>query len=240
MKPETLQLDTDLPYGLVAITFRLPGSDSPDYAAAQILSDVLSSQRGQLYGLVPEGKALFAAFEYDSLPKAGLGYAIAGFPAGGDATNLLGQVRDILAAEVTNGVMADLVEAAKRREIASAELQKNSVSGLASAWSEAVAIEGRQSPDDDIAAIRQVTVADVNRVAQQYLDFDHAITAILTPQPSGKPISSKSFGGKESFAASKATGVKLPVWARKITEQIDIPPSTLNPGGHQSAQRHHG
>ncbi len=229
VKPEMLQQDTDLPYGLVAITFRLPGSDSPDYAAAQILSDVLSSQRGQLYGLVPAGKALFAAFECDSLPKAGLGYAIAGFPAGGDATNLLGQVRDILAAEVTNGVMADLVEAAKRREIASAELQKNSVSGLASAWSDAVAIEGRQSPDDDIAAIRQVTVADVNRVAKQYLDFDHAISAILTPQPSGKPISSKSFGGKESFAASKATGVTLPVWAKKITEQIDVPPSTLNP-----------
>ncbi len=229
VKPETLSQDTDLPYGLVAITFRLPGSDSPDYAAAQILSDVLSSQRGKLYGLVPEGKALFAAFECDSLPKAGLGYAIAGFPAGGDSTNLLEQVRGILAAEVTNGVMADLVEAAKRREIASAELQKNSVSGLASAWSDAVAVEGRQSPDDDISAIRQVTVADVNRVAKQYLDFDHAISAILTPQPSGKPISSKSFGGKESFAASKTTGVKLPKWAEKITEQIEIPPSTLNP-----------
>ena len=229
VKPETMRQDTDLPYGLVAITFRLPGSDSPDYAAAQILTDVLSSQRGKLYGLVPEGKALFASFEYDDLPKAGLGYAVAGFPTGGDSTNLLEQVRDILAAEVTNGVMADLVEAAKRREIASAELQKNSVSGLASEWSDAVAIEGRQSPDDDITAIRQVTVADVNRVAQQYLDFDHAISAILTPQPSGKPISSKSFGGKESFAASKTTGVRLPSWARKITEQLEIPASTLNP-----------
>ena len=89
VQPETMRQDTDLPYGLVAITFRLPGSDSPDYAAAQILSDVLSSQRGKLYGLVPEGKALFASFEYDDLPKAGLGYAVAGFPAGGDSTNLL-------------------------------------------------------------------------------------------------------------------------------------------------------
>jgi zinc protease len=229
VKPETLTQDTDLPYGLVAITFRLPGSDSPDYAAAQILSDVLSSQRGKLYQLVPEGKALFASFDYYDLPKAGLGYAIAGFPAGGDSTNLLAQVRDILAAELTNGVVADLVEAAKQREIASAELQKNSVSGLASAWSDAVAVEGRQSPDDDIAAIRRVTVDDVNRVARQYLDFDQAVSAILTPQPSGKPISSKSFGGKESFAASKTTGVKLPAWARKITEQIEVPASTLNP-----------
>ncbi len=229
VKADTMRLDTDSPYGMTAITFRFPGSDNPDFAAAQILSDVLSSQRGKLYGLVPQGKALFAEFAYDTLPKAGLGYAIAGFPADADSTNLLEQVRNILAAEITNGVTADLVEAAKHREILDAELQKNSVQGLASAWSEAVAVEDRQSPYDDINAIRQVTVADVNRVAKTYLDFDHAISAILTPQPSGKPISSKSFGGKESFASSKNVNVKLPAWARKITEQFPVPATTLNP-----------
>lgn len=229
VKADTIRLDTDLPYGLTAITFRLPGSDSPDYAAAQILSDVLSSQRGKLYDLVPQGKALFAEFAYDTMPKAGLGYAIAGFPAGADSTNLLEQVRAILAAEITNGVTAELVEAAKRREILNAELQKNSVQGLASAWSEAVAVEGRQSPDDDINALRQVTVADVNRVAKNYLDFDHAISAILTPQPSDKPISSKSFGGKESFASSKNVNAKLPAWAQKINDQFPVPATTLNP-----------
>ena len=95
------------------------------------------------------------------------------------------------------------MEAAKRREIASAEFQKNSVSGLAMAWSQAVAVEGRQSPDDDIEAIRQVTVADVNRVAKQYLDFDHAITAILTPQPSGKPHFLQELWRQGIFAAAK-------------------------------------
>jgi zinc protease len=229
VKADTIKLDTDSPYGMTAITFRFPGSDNPDFAAAQILSDVLSSQRGKLYDLVPQGKALFTEFAYDTMPKAGLGYAIAGFPAGANSTNLLEQVRNILAAEITNGITADLVDAAKRREILDAELQKNSVEGLASAWSEAVAVEGRQSPDDDINAIRQVTVEDVNRVAKAYLDFDHAISAILTPQASDKPISSKSFGGKESFAASKNINVKLPAWAQKINDQFPIPATTLNP-----------
>jgi zinc protease len=196
VKPDTLKLDTDLPYGLAAVVFRFPGAENPDFAAAQILSDVLSSQRGKLYDLVPQGKAIFAEFEYETLQKSGLGYAIAGFPAGADSTNLLDQVKAILLAEITNGVNADLVEAAKRREIISTELSKNSVSGLASAWSQAVAVENRNSPDDDIVLYRQVTVNDVNRVAKKYLDFDHAIGAILTPQPSDKPISSKSFGGK--------------------------------------------
>jgi len=229
VQPDTLKLDTDLPYGLTAITFRFPGADNPDFAAAQILSDVLSSQRGKLYGLVPQGRALFAEFSYDTLPKAGLGYVIAGFPAGGDSTNLLNSVKDILLAEITNGVSADLVEAAKRREIIIAELQKNSVSGLASAWSTAVAVEGRNSPDDDINLLRAVTADDVNRVAKKYLDFDHAIGAILTPTPSDKPISSKSFGGGESLVSTKNANVTLPSWAKKITEQLPVPATTLNP-----------
>jgi len=229
VKPDTLRLDTDLPYGMTGLVFRFPGTDNPDYAAAQILSDVLSSQRGNLYALVPEGKALFAEFAYDSLQHAGLGYAIAGFPAGADSTNQLAQIKQILTQELANGVNADLVEAAKRREIINAELQKNSVEGLASAWSQAVAVEGRNSPDDDIAAIRQVTVDDVNRVAKKYLQFDHAISAVLTPQPSGKAISSKSFGGQENFASSKNANVALPDWAKKLTDKLPAPVSTLSP-----------
>jgi zinc protease len=229
VQPDTLKLDTDLPYGMTALVFRFPGADNSDFAAAQVLSDVLSSQRGKLYDLVPQGKALFAEFSYDTLPHSGLGYAVAGFPAGGDSAGLLDQVKQILAAEITNGVNADFVEAAKRREIISAELQKNSIEGLASAWSQAVAVENRNSPDDDIAAIRQVTVDDVNRVAQKYLDFDHAITAVLTPQPSDKPISSKSYGGAENFAASKNANVALPAWAKKLTAKLPAPVSTLTP-----------
>jgi zinc protease len=229
VQPDRLKLDTDLPYGLTAITFRFPGADSPDFAAAQILSDALSSQRGKLYGLVPEGKALFTEFSYDTLPKSGLSYAVAGFPAGGDSTNLLNNVKEILLAEITNGISADLVEAAKRREILGAELQKNSVSGLASAWSTAVAIEGRNSPEDDINLFRAVTVDDVNRAAKKYLDFDHSISAILTPTPSDKPISSKSFGGGESLVSTKNANVTLPPWAKKITEQLPVPATTLNP-----------
>ena len=229
VQPQALKLDTDQPNGMSVVAFRFPGSDSPDYAAVQILSDVLGSQRGQLYQLVPDGKALFAQFSYDTLPKSGLGYAVAGFPAGGDATNLLEQVKAILAQETTNGALPDLVEAAKRLEIAAAELQKNSVSGLAMAWSTALAVEGRQSPDDDVEAMRRVTVDDVNRVARQYLDQAHAITAILTPQPSDKPISSKGYGGQESFAPSKTTKVKLPDWANKAVNSLQVPEATTAP-----------
>ncbi len=109
-------------------------------------------------------------------------------------------VKGIINGYVKDGLPEDLVEAAKRREVSDAQFRKNSVSGLANAWSQALAIEGRTSPEDDIEAIKKVSVADVNRVAREYLRDDRAITAVLTPRPSGKPVASKGFGGGESFA----------------------------------------
>ncbi|HEX3716672.1 MAG TPA: pitrilysin family protein [Verrucomicrobiae bacterium] len=229
VNPQTIKVDTDSPTGMAVIAFRLPGTDSPDYAALQIMSDVLGSMRGRLYSLVPEGKALSASFSYDTLPVAGLGYAVAGFPNGADAAGLLSQMRQILSVETDKGISDDLVEAAKRREVASLEFQKNSVSGLAMAWSQALAAEGRQSPEDDVDAIRKVTTADVNRVAKEFLDTNHAVMAILSPRPSGNPVSSQGFGGKESFASGETKAVALPDWAARAVERLDMPHSALNP-----------
>src|SRR5262249_47630383 len=64
VKPETLPVNTDLPYGLAVAAFRWPGTNSPDFAAVQVLADVLSSERSSLYGLVPQGKALSANFSF--------------------------------------------------------------------------------------------------------------------------------------------------------------------------------
>ncbi|HUD48573.1 MAG TPA: pitrilysin family protein [Candidatus Baltobacteraceae bacterium] len=229
VNPETIKVDTDSPTGMAVIAFRLPGTDSPDYAALQVMSDVLSSMRGRLYSLVPDGKALSASFSYDTLPQAGVGYAEAGFPEGANAEALVAQMRQIFAEEASDGISDELVQAAKRREVASLEFQKSSVSGLAMEWSQALAGEGRQSPEDDVDGIRKVTTAEVNRVAREFLVADHSIVAILSPRPSGKPISSQGFGGQESFAAGEAQGVQLPEWATRAVERLDMPHSTLHP-----------
>ncbi len=229
VKTDTMHLETDLPYGLAVISYRMPGTNSPDYAAAQILSDVLSSQRGSLYSLVPQGKALGVGFEYAPLTKSGLGFALAAFPKGYDSAKLMTEINDTLAEELRTGVPADLVEAAKRHEISDAEFQKNSISGLAQAWSNAVAIEHRNSPDDDLKMMEKVTVQDVNRVAREYINPEHAIFAILTPQASGKPITSKGFGGAESFTPTQTVPVKLPAWADRAIRQPSVPRPTINP-----------
>ena len=226
---QTLNLKTDLPYGLSLISYRMPGSSSPDFAAAEVLSDVLSSQRGTLYALVPEGKALYAGFSLDPLPGASLGYAVGAFSRQTTGDQVVDEMRKVLEDDLKSGVPADLVAAAKRHELASVEFQKNSVSGLAMAWSNALAVEGRQSPEDDVDAIQKVTVEDVNRVAREYLVQSRAITAVLTPQVSGKPISSKGFGGKESFAPKNTRNVELPPWAEAALKKLSIPRATVHP-----------
>jgi zinc protease len=230
VKPTTIEIDSDLPYGTAAIAYRLPGYDDPDFAAGVVLADALDSRRGELYGLAAEGKALGAGFDALALPKAGFGYAHAEFPPGQDSSALITEMKQIIAAYVKSGVPADLVEATKRREVAEAEFRKNSIAGLAQEWSQALAVEGRNSPDDDIEAIKQVTVADVNRVASKYLINDAAVVAVLTPRESGKPVASEgSRPGTESFAPKETKSVPLPAWAKKRLSPLDVPTSRVNP-----------
>ena len=227
--PETIRLKSDLPYGLSIIAFRLPGYDSPDFAASQVLADVMNSPRGDLYQLAAEGKALDTGFHLNTFSKAGLGYAVAAFPKDGRVDDVQKNLRTVLRDYIKNGFPADLVEAAKRRELASAEFQKNSVFGFSMAWSQAIAVEGRQSPEDDLEAISRVSTADVNRVARRYLDLGHAVVAVLTPEVSEKPSSVQSYSSKETITLPQSSDVVLPKWANKALNRLLVPTSTLNP-----------
>jgi zinc protease len=228
VKPETFTLDSNLPYLLGFIAWRMPGSDSPDYAAMQILSDVLASQRADIYGMVPAGKALGAEFGLaESYRKASVGYGAVALPAGQDAGPALEELRQIVNKYAANGVPEDLVDAAKKAELAQAEFQRNSIPGLAQVWSQALASEGRNSPEEDIDAIRKVTLADVNRVAKQYLLNANTITATLKPVPTGQPVASKGFGGGEKVTSAPTKPVQLPEWAAKPLEQIQVPSTAL-------------
>jgi zinc protease len=237
VQAKTLNLPTNFPVGLATLAYRAPGLKDRDFAAADILGDVLGSQRAALYGLVPAGRALLSQFVY--LPKPDVGYAVAAaaFPKGGDPAPLLADMRNILADAAKNGVSPELVEAARRQELAQLEFANNSISGLAESWSKALAFENLNSPDDIAAAYKAVTVADVNRVAQAILQPDHAVTAILTPQDSGKPIRGGGFGGAESFGTPPEKPVPLPDWAAKALDKLNLPnlpappPVTVLPNG---------
>jgi zinc protease len=229
LKSDHIRLKTDLPYSIAVVAYRLPGYDGPDYAAAQVLADILDSQRGTLYALVPEGKALEAGFNSSFLPKAGLGYAMAAFPRASEGAMMATKLKARIEDYVQKGFPPELVEAAKRREVADLEFQKNSVEGLAALWSLALAVEGRHSPSDDIEAIQTVTPADVNRVARTWLDNKTATVGLLIPKPAGAAVASRTFRGKESFAPKETKPVTLPDWAKEALIPPTLPRSTVNP-----------
>src|ERR1700730_14881042 len=96
VKTESFTLDSNLPYLLVFTAYRMPGTESRDFAAVRILGDVLASQRGNLYALVPQGKALAAEFGLaETFPKASVGYSVLALPADSDPTSATQEMHKI-------------------------------------------------------------------------------------------------------------------------------------------------
>jgi len=220
---KTLALPTDFPVGLVTLAYRMPGLKSADFATADILGDVLGSERGALYAMVPAGHALFSEYAFEPKEDVGFGLAAAGFPKGGDPKPVLDEMRAIIADIAAHGVPPELVAAAQRQELAQLAFQSDSITGLAESWSRALAFEGAASPDDIAKAYQAVTVEKVNRLAHELLDPAHAVTAILTPEESGKPVAGKGFGGAESFGGAPSKPVALPQWASDALASLHLP-----------------
>ena len=97
------------------------------------------------------------------------------------------------------------------------------------AWSQAVVLEGRASPAEDLEAIRQVSTEDVNAITRKYLNPQQAVVAVLRPQASGKAVSSGAFRKVESFALKETAAVKVPPWAQKSWQRLEIPASNVHP-----------
>jgi zinc protease len=220
---------SDLPVTVVLLGYRMPGYNSPDYAAGQILCDVLSSQRSALYSLVAQGKLLYAGFQSQSFPQTSIGIGIGVVSVVHKPDDAATMMRTVFAQYRQTGVPADLVDTAIRREIAQREFSRNSVQDLAFDWSEALAVQGLQSPDDMIAAFRRVTVADVNRVLREELVDAHSVAAYAVPKNSGVVSMGASGLAPENNEIPPSRHEPLPSWARNVLASLRVPAPTLSP-----------
>lgn len=231
VKAETIRLDSDLGVGFLTVAFRMPGAASPDYATAQILADVLGSQRGALFALVPQGKALETGMDYMPHAQAGSGMVIAAFPKGEDPKALLATVRGILADVRAHGLPKALIEAEVRKEVASLEFDANSVSDLTQSWASALSLHHVASPQALVEAFRAVTPEKVNALARTLLDPDHALTGILTPSDKINPAAGQGKQG-EHFNTPPNHATALPEWAQKELAAISVPPAAPQPAAY--------
>ena len=229
-KPQTISSSTPQGTGTVQFLYRMPGQQSSDYAAAQVLMDVLGNARSSLSELAAQGKVLSADAQMQPFTRGGIGAIEASFPKGGDAKQTQASLEEVVAQLLKDGVSSELVDAAKRSELAQAEFNKNSAVTLASAWSQALAWQGVDSPEAAEKLIAAVTVDDVNRVAREYLKSHQRITVVLTPSEDGKrPPDSSGFGGTESFGGDDKLDAPLPAWAEKALGTLQMPHWTLAP-----------
>ncbi|MBV8118035.1 MAG: insulinase family protein [Candidatus Eremiobacteraeota bacterium] len=128
-----------------------------------------------------------------------------------------------------NGVPADLVAAAKLREVSQLEFSGNSIEGLANEWSQAVAVQNLRSPDDMIARFNAVSEADVNRVLRANLDNRSAVAAYAVPKNSGALSAGGGALAKENNTLAPSKHEPLPVWAQHVLDRLQVPAQTLAP-----------
>lgn len=220
---------SDQPFTAVLIGYRLPGFGSKDFAAANILGDILNSQRGDLFGLTAAGKALGTEFQLQPYEKASAGFAVIAVPVTTKAEDADKMLRAVIENYRKWGVPADLVRASIQREIAQLEYNATSIDGLASEWSDAVAVQGLNSPEDMIAAYKRVTVADVNRLFREDLTSTRGVTAYAVPKNNGKVSAGSASLAKENNNIPPSKHGPLPVWARNVLAHLSVPPQTLHP-----------
>ncbi|MGB8907171.1 MAG: pitrilysin family protein [Candidatus Cybelea sp.] len=229
LRSATYHDSSDQAYTGVLLGYRFPGYDSPDFAAGEILGDVLSSQRSAFGGLAFTNKGVLATqFFTQPFPRAAIALAFAAVPVSTPPETIDRQLRAIVAGYQKAGLPADLVETAKLREISQLEFSANSIEGQAREWSQAVAIQGLSSPNDMIAQFEKVTVADVNRVLRTYLDNQRVVAAYAVPKSAG----AASPGGamaKENNEIPPTSHEPLPDWAQQVLAHLQVPEQTLAP-----------
>lgn len=230
VKKASATIQSNLPVNIVTVSFRLPGWNSKDYAATQILSSVLNNQRSKLYDLVVSGKLLQAQVaELEAHPLASGTVLFGAIPAAQKPADAVASLKSVIEEYKKTGVPADLVSAEKRRALAADAYKANSIGDLAFDWSDAVAVRGLSSPDQETAAIQAVTVADVNAALRKYFDFDHALTVTVVPRPAGAPKTADTEVAKESNKLTLQHHDPLPAWAIAAFKNVKVPPETFTP-----------
>lgn len=227
---KVLRDTSDLPYTFVFLGYRMPGYDSRDYAAAQILSDVLSSPRGNLFALTAAGKALGTGFQMQTYQKTGLGLAYGAVPVSVKPETIDREIRSVIDGYRKTGVPDDLVQAAKRREISQLEFNANSIENLAFQWSQAIAVQGLSSPNDMLSQFQHVTTADVDRVLRADVNNNRVVVAYAVPKNNGKmSVGGGGGAGKENNMVPPQKHEPLPAFAANILKHLTVPHKTLSP-----------
>jgi len=227
LEQKVIRRPTTLTYPLAVLAFRFPGVRDPDFLAAYLLQQVLSSARGPLQSLVDSGEALDADWVSNPyVPEGQLGMATAALAPGANPYAMTKRLETIVRDYAVHGVPAELFATTKRQSIVSQELGRNSISSLASDWATTIALDDEPSIVREQELLAAVTLAEVNRAAKRYLDTNKALIGALTPSANANqsaPPAPPSRGPEKPLDVQTAA-TTLPAWGSTLVDNVTLPP----------------
>ncbi|THD74386.1 MAG: insulinase family protein [Phenylobacterium sp.] len=170
----------NVPLPGIAITWLGPKATDPDAPALKVLDAVLSAGKSsRLYdSLVYDKQVATAVFSNADLPQQPGSFMVGAVMASGHGLDdgekaLLGEVARLRAAPVSAAELAE----AKNELITGALRERETIEGRGYALGYALRIQGDPArANADLADIAKVSAADVERVAQKYLDPNRRMT----------------------------------------------------------------
>jgi len=181
----------DVPLPAVAITWLAPRAASPDAAALQVLDALLTAGKSsRLYdSLVYEKQSAAQVFSSADL-RGQLGvYYVGAIVAAGHTPDEVDQaLRDQVAALRDRPVSAQELDIAKTQLLTGEIRQRETIDGRANELGAAQVIEGSAAKaNTDIDDLAKVTAADVQRVAQKYLQDNVRVVIRYLPESQRAP-----------------------------------------------------
>ncbi|HEX3699666.1 MAG TPA: pitrilysin family protein [Phenylobacterium sp.] len=176
----------NVPLPALAITWLGPKASDPDAPALKVLDAVLSAGKSsRLYdSLVYEQRIATEVYSNADLPQQPGSFAVGAIMASGHGIEegekaLLAQVERLRAAPPSAAELA----AAKNQLIAGKLRERETIDGRGFALGYALRIQGDPAKaNTDLADLSAVTAADVERVAQKYLDPNRRMTIRYRPE----------------------------------------------------------
>jgi zinc protease len=171
--------------GSVVIAHKVPNARDPDQPALEMLDDILSSGKtSRLYrALVDQGLALSAESSTDLHRDLSLHTLYAMLAPGATHT----QVEEALLKEIekikTDGVTAEEILRVKQKFLAADAYKRDGTAAVAGELNEWIAVGDWTLYVTFPEKVEQVTAADVQRVARQYINEDQSTTGWFVPMP---------------------------------------------------------
>ncbi|OKH37613.1 peptidase M16 [[Phormidium ambiguum] IAM M-71] len=221
---------------LLQIMYPLPKAGNPDEAAVQVMDFVLTGGRSsRLYeALVESGIANSVEGEVSTL--AGIGWY--GLSATAAPNQRIQKVESVIRQVITSlqnqGVTAEELKRAKAQFKAGAILGNRDINSQATQLGEAITATGDYRYTDTLmAAISQVTAADVQRVAKKYLTPAKSTVGYFQPTQLREEQNPQSVNNRQTTGNYNSGGRVDPALVNKylppISSSLETPNQTVLP-----------